>query len=128
MSFLLPPIEPGQKVRLSDVDPRDAGGLNKKQGKQICRENAEALDDLAYRLYAENERALLVVLQGMDTAGKDGVIRHVLKAVDPQATQVVPFKRPGDEELDHDFLWRVHRKVPRKGNIGIFNRSHYEDD
>ena len=89
--------------------------------------HAAALDELAYRLYAEHRRALLVVLQGMDTSGKDGTIRHVMSGVSPQTCKVVSFKQPNSEELEHDFLWRVHRAVPPNGQIGIFNRSHYED-
>ena len=80
-----------------------------------------------YRLYAENGRAVLPVLQGMDTAGKDGTIRTVMTGINPQSCQIVPFKQPSHKELDHDFLWRIHKDVPRRGNIGIFNRSHYED-
>jgi PPK2 family polyphosphate:nucleotide phosphotransferase len=82
---------------------------------------------LAYRLYAENKRSLLVILQGIDAAGKDGTIRVVMSSVNPQSCQVVSFKAPSAEELDHDFLWRIHRAVPRHGDIGIFNRSQYED-
>ena len=85
------------------------------------------LDDLGYRLYAENRRSLLLVLQGMDTAGKDGTIRHVMQGFNPQSCQVASFKQPGVDELAHDFLWRIIGRRPRKGFIGIFNRSHYED-
>ena len=85
------------------------------------------LDDLGYRLYAENRRSLLLVLQGMDAAGKDGTIRHVMQGFNPQTCQVTAFKQPGVDELAHDFLWRIAVAVPRKGFIGIFNRSHYED-
>jgi PPK2 family polyphosphate:nucleotide phosphotransferase len=121
-------VEPGTPIRLADFDPRDdSGGKSKKQAKQELDENTAALRDLAYRLYAENRRALLLILQGMDTAGKDGTIRSVMQSVSPQSCQVIPFKQPSHEELDHDFLWRIHRAAPRKGNIGIFNRSHYED-
>jgi PPK2 family polyphosphate:nucleotide phosphotransferase len=89
--------------------------------------NAARLADLAYRLYAEDKRALLLVLQGMDTAGKDGTIRSVMSGINPQSCQIVSFKQPSAEELDHDFLWRIHKAVPRHGQIGIFNRSQYED-
>jgi PPK2 family polyphosphate:nucleotide phosphotransferase len=85
------------------------------------------LDSLQYLLYAEHKHALLVVLQGVDTAGKDGTIRHVMSGVSPQGCRVVSFKVPSAEELAHDFLWRIHRAVPPHGDIGIFNRSHYED-
>jgi len=78
-------------------------------------------------LYADDKRSILLVLQGMDTAGKDGTIRNVMRGMNPTSCRVNSFKRPSEEELDHDFLWRVHKVVPRRGNIGIFNRSHYED-
>ena len=119
--------EPGQPVKLEQWDPSEAGDFTKQDAAPLSAENVQALDELAYRLYAENARSLLIVLQGMDTAGKDGVIRHVMAGINPQCAEVVPFKRPSDEELDHDFLWRIHQKVPPRGNIGIFNRSHYED-
>ena len=119
--------EPGQPVKLEQWDPSEAGDFTKQDAAPLSAENVQALDELAYRLYAENARSLLIVLQGMDTAGKDGVIRHVMAGINPQCAEVVPFKRPSDEELDHDFLWRIHQKVPPRGNISIFNRSHYED-
>ena len=121
-------VSPGTQVRLKDFHPRHVeGDWNKKSaGKQVGQDVA-VIADLAYRLYAENRRALLLVLQGMDTAGKDGTIRHVMRGVNQQSCQVVPFKQPSLEELDHDFLWRIHREVPRRGNIGIFNRSQHED-
>ena len=118
---------PGKPVKLAHRDPSEAGEFNKQDAAPISAENVQALDELAYRLYAENTRSLLIVLQGMDTAGKDGVIRHVMTGINPQCAEVVPFKRPSDEELDHDFLWRVHKRVPPRGSVGIFNRSHYED-
>jgi PPK2 family polyphosphate:nucleotide phosphotransferase len=92
-----------------------------------CQDQLKELDKLQYLLFAENRRALLVVLQGMDTSGKDGTIRHVMRGVSPLGVTVKAFKKPNEEELAHDFLWRVHRAVPRSGYIGIFNRSHYED-
>ena len=108
--------------------PTTRGGIkNKKQAQAELEENIAVLDDLGYRLYAENRRSLLLVLQGMDTAGKDGTIRHVMQGFNPQSCQVTSFKQPGVDELAHDFLWRIGRAVPRKGFIGIFNRSHYED-
>jgi PPK2 family polyphosphate:nucleotide phosphotransferase len=122
------PFAPGTKIVLSEIDPRRVvGDWNKASAREQVKENTIATADLAYRLYAENRRALLIVLQGMDTSGKDGTIRHVMSGINPQMCQVVPFKQPSHEELDHDFLWRIHRAVPRRGNIGIFNRSHYED-
>ena len=119
---------PGQEIRLRDFDADYTGGLTK--GKRVQAEldkNVAKLDDLGYRLYAEGRRSLLLVLQGMDTAGKDGTIRHVMQGFNPQSCQVASFKQPGVEELAHDFLWRIYRAAPRKGFIGIFNRSHYED-
>jgi PPK2 family polyphosphate:nucleotide phosphotransferase len=121
-------VAPGTKFRLADFDAGYTGGIkNKKKAEQELDENIAALDDLGYRLYAENRRALLLVLQGMDTSGKDGTIRHVMRGFNPQSCQITSFKQPSIEELDHDFLWRVARAVPRKGHVGIFNRSHYED-
>ena len=117
----------GTRVRLKDFDTRETSGLAKEESLPIGEGDTRIIGDLAYKLYAENDRALLIVLQGMDTAGKDGTIRHIMRCVNAQATEVIPFKKPSSEELDHDFLWRVHKKVPARGNIGIFNRSHYED-
>ena len=117
----------GSNIRLEDFDTRSTSGTIKKEARQVCEENSEAIGNLSYRLYAENKRSVLIVLQGMDTAGKDGAIRHIMQGVNAQATEVHPFKKPSSLELDHDFLWRVYQKVPARGNIGIFNRSHYED-
>ena len=121
-------VQPGDKIRLKDIPSRlSDSGFNKKSAYKRIAENAEVMAGLAKRLYAENKRSILLVLQGMDTAGKDGTIRSVMRGMNPTSCQVVSFKKPSEEELDHDFLWRVHRTVPRRGNIGIFNRSHYED-
>lgn len=87
----------------------------------------ERMHELQERLYAESEQALLVVLQAMDAGGKDGTIEHVFRGMNPQGVRVASFKAPTDEELAHDFLWRIHQRVPRKGDVGVFNRSHYED-
>ena len=103
------------------------GKFSKKSAYRRIEENVEVMADLAKRLYAENQRSILLVLQGMDTAGKDGTIRAVMRGMNPTSCQVSSFKKPSEEELDHDFLWRIHQRVPRRGNIGIFNRSHYED-
>lgn len=119
---------PGTDIRLDDLDPGYTGGIaGKKDAQEELEENTQALADLGYRLYAENRRALLVVLQGMDTSGKDGTIRHAMKGFNPQSCQVTAFKTPSAEELDHDFLWRIHRAAPGRGEVGVFNRSHYED-
>ena len=117
-----------RKVRLADFDPDYVGGVeDKPQAEKELHNNVTALAELGYRLYAEGKRSLLVVLQGMDTSGKDGTIRHAMRGFNPQSCQVTSFKQPSAEELAHDFLWRIGRAVPRRGFIGIFNRSHYED-
>jgi PPK2 family polyphosphate:nucleotide phosphotransferase len=119
---------PGKPVCLKDFDANYTGGIkDKKHAAAKLQENLEVLADLGYRLYAEGSRSLLLVLQGMDSSGKDGTIRHVMQGFNPQSCQVTAFKQPGVEELAHDFLWRINRGVPRKGFVGIFNRSHYED-
>jgi PPK2 family polyphosphate:nucleotide phosphotransferase len=121
-------IEPGKRVRLGRYDPDATPGYKSKELSQGALErNLEHLRDLQYLMYAENKHALLVVLQGMDAAGKDGTIRNVMSGLNPQGVDVTPFKAPSTEELDHDYLWRIHRNVPPRGDIGIFNRSHYED-
>jgi PPK2 family polyphosphate:nucleotide phosphotransferase len=121
-------LPPGQEFHLHKFDPRQVeGDWTKESAAEQIEANVAATRDLAYRLYAENRRSILLVLQGMDTAGKDGTIRTLLTGINPQSCQVVSFKQPGQEELDHDFLWRIHLYTPRRGNIGIFNRSQYED-
>ena len=121
-------VKPGKKVRLSDWDPEDTLGWDKgHKTKETLEKTIEKLDKLQYLLYAEHKRALLIVLQGLDAAGKDGTIRHVMAGVNPQGCKVTPFKKPSVEEAEHDYLWRVHKAVPERGDIGIFNRSHYED-
>jgi PPK2 family polyphosphate:nucleotide phosphotransferase len=122
----IPPV--GAPVQLSDFDPRYvAPDWDKKSASAQITENTAISSNLAYKLYAEDRRAILLVLQGMDTSGKDGTIRTVMSGVNPQSFQITSFKTPSSVELDHDFLWRVHHAVPRRGEIGIFNRSHYED-
>ncbi len=121
-------ITPGSKFRLKDHDPNDTGELNDdRQARKLLEADVERLAGLHEKLYADNRYAVLVVLQGMDASGKDGTIKHVMTGLNPQGVQVTSFKVPSEEELDHDFLWRIHRALPRRGNIGIFNRSHYED-
>lgn len=119
-------VKPGAKVDLSKYDPADKLGFEKSDGEAFVLANREKMSELHELLWADNSKALLVVLQGMDTSGKDGVIRHCLTGLNPQGCKVVSFKVPSEEEADHDFLWRVHMRVPGKGEIGIFNRSHYE--
>ncbi|HUW82648.1 MAG TPA: polyphosphate kinase 2 family protein [Phycisphaerae bacterium] len=121
-------VKPGGDVNLNEWEPDDTAGFDrKKQAKPVMKENLKRLSELQYLLYAENKRSVLIVLQAMDAAGKDGTIRHVMGPLNPQSCRVVSFKAPSEEELAHDFLWRIHRATPRKGQIGIFNRSHYED-
>jgi PPK2 family polyphosphate:nucleotide phosphotransferase len=121
-------VDPERGVRLATVDPDESEHYAKK--KDVTDEldkQRKRIRDLQARLYAEHERALLIVLQAMDTGGKDGTIKGVFQGVNPQGCQVSSFKAPSAEELDHDFLWRYHQRVPGKGMIQIFNRSHYED-
>jgi PPK2 family polyphosphate:nucleotide phosphotransferase len=121
-------VPAGESVRLTDHDPDYTGDFpNKKRARRALKQLTRRLIELQYLLYAENARALLIVLQGMDAAGKDGTIRRVMRGMNPQGTTVTSFKQPSAEELDHDFLWRIHKAVPRRGDVGIFNRSHYED-
>jgi PPK2 family polyphosphate:nucleotide phosphotransferase len=121
-------IEPGEKVSLAAIDPDETEHYRKK--KQVAKElekQRRRIQGLQARLYAENERGLLIVLQAMDTGGKDGTIKHVFSGVNPQGCRVSSFRTPSAEESNHDFLWRYHKSVPARGRIGIFNRSHYED-
>ena len=125
-------IKPGTPVKLGAFDPDDTGDYkktdrDKDKAKTATTVLTEKLDRLQERLYAHGTRALLIVLQGMDTSGKDGTIKSVMSGVNPQGCRVVSFKTPSSKELSHDFLWRVHQEAPPKGYIGIFNRSHYED-
>jgi PPK2 family polyphosphate:nucleotide phosphotransferase len=124
-SYLIPPHT---KVKLSHYDPEKTGKFRSKEhADDVLRKHQEKLSELQELLYADASQAVLVVLQGLDAAGKDGTIRHIFTGVNPQGCQVTSFKQPTPEEMRHDFLWRVHRAVPAHGMIGIFNRSHYED-
>jgi PPK2 family polyphosphate:nucleotide phosphotransferase len=122
-------LKPGEHVKIEDWDPRDTSAFD--GGKQEAKERIITLngklESLQEVLYAENKHKILVVLQGMDTSGKDGVIRRVFEGANPQGVRVANFKAPTAEELARDFLWRIHRQVPARGEIVIFNRSHYED-
>jgi PPK2 family polyphosphate:nucleotide phosphotransferase len=121
-------IEPGKRAHLGRRDPADLKAFpDRDAAEKQSVKDGEAIDKLQDRLFAEGKRAVLVVLQGIDTAGKDGTIKHVFKEAGPLGVTVTPFKRPSEEELSHDFLWRAHLAAPRRGFIGIFNRSHYED-
>jgi PPK2 family polyphosphate:nucleotide phosphotransferase len=120
-------VTPGTRVRLARRDPTATYGWAKAKAEPELARQLDRLADLQDRFWAESKRAVLVVLQGIDSAGKDGTINKVMEAFNPQGCPVTSFKVPSTEELAHDYLWRVHRAVPRKGEIGIFNRSHYED-
>jgi len=121
-------VKPGAKVKIADLDTVRADLFaDKKDAEKLAAEHALAINALQDRLFAERKRALLVVLQGIDTSGKDGTVRGVFNATGPLGVTVTPFGRPTEEELAHDYLWRVHAVTPKKGFIGIFNRSHYED-
>ena len=121
-------VKPGHAVRLADRDPAWTGDFkDKDDARDALGANIARMDELQNLLYAQRKYALLIVLQGMDASGKDGTIRHVMTGLNPQSCNVKSFKEPTPEELDHDFLWRIHRAVPGRGEIGIFNRSHYED-
>lgn len=121
-------VPPDKKINLEKYDPADTLGYdNDKKTEAKLDKQLKQLDELQNLFYAEKKRALLIVLQGMDAAGKDGTVRHVMSGVSPQGCSVKSFKVPNSEELAHDFLWRIHKAVPEKGMFGIFNRSQYED-
>jgi PPK2 family polyphosphate:nucleotide phosphotransferase len=123
-------ISPGQGVDLSAIDPGEKmlfSGLGKDEATLQFRDLQDRLRDMQKMLYAQNRHRVLVVMQAMDTGGKDGCIKHVFSHIDPQGIRVHSFKKPSDEELAHDFLWRIHARVPQRGQMVIFNRSHYED-
>ncbi len=125
-------VKPNSQLNLNTCDPNDTGEYKKtdqgkEKAKDITAQLISRLDELQERLFANGNRAVLIILQGMDTSGKDGTIKSVMSGLNPQGCKVVAFKAPSSEELGHDFLWRVHQKAPSKGQIGIFNRSHYED-
>lgn len=121
-------VKPGKKVRLSDFSTTTTDGIaDKAAGELLLANHTSQLADLQQVFYASQSKALLIVLQGMDTAGKDGVIRHIFSGINPQGCNVSSFKVPTPEEARHDFLWRIQKETPARGMIGIFNRSHYED-
>ena len=121
-------VKPGSKIRLKHFDPGYRGKHEShKSALSEIQENLQKMDQLQYLMYAESKHSLLIVLQGLDAAGKDGVVRHVLTGMNPEGCVSVNFKQPTKEERAHDFLWRVHPHVPAKGSVAIFNRSHYED-
>jgi PPK2 family polyphosphate:nucleotide phosphotransferase len=129
-SRLLEPlcITKGEKFRLKDYDPADTEDLkDKKRAQELLENGIEHLTRMQAKLYAQNSWALLLIFQGMDAAGKDGAIKHVMSGVSPQGSEVHAFKAPSEEELSHDYLWRAHKCMPERGKIGIFNRSYYEE-
>ena len=129
MNFSKYRVKPGSKVDLKDWDPSDKSAVPADKAERVQRldDLSEQINQLQDLLYAAQEEGVLIVLQGMDTSGKDGTIRHVFKAADPLGVRAVAFKAPSPVELAHDFLWRVHAQVPGRGEMVIFNRSHYED-
>jgi PPK2 family polyphosphate:nucleotide phosphotransferase len=120
-------VKPGKKVDLDSWKTNDDGDWERAEAERRTEELNGRLEELQELLYAEGKHKVLVVIQATDTGGKDGTIRHVFDKVNPQGVKVASFKRPTDEELAHDYLWRVHQKTPKSGEITIFNRSHYED-
>lgn len=123
-------VDPAGAFRLDEFPTRDPSGIetDKKHGKhELLPERRDEIRDLQRLLYAEKERSVLLVLQGTDTSGKDGTIRHVMRGITPSGVQVTAFSAPSTNELAHDYLWRVHAACPARGRIGVFNRSHYED-
>lgn len=119
-------VKPDERVSLKDIDPRDTHGLTHDDGESRLAAMGPKLTELEELHYAAGQDGILIVLQGLDTAGKDGTIRHVMAQFNPASCRVEAFKEPTSEELAHDFLWRIHRATPPKGSIAIFNRSHYE--
>jgi PPK2 family polyphosphate:nucleotide phosphotransferase len=121
-------VPPGKKIDLQDYDPADTGKFENKESAQI-KLAAGVLQLAEYQniLYAQNKFSVLIIFQAMDAAGKDSTIKHVMSGVNPQGCQVFSFKSPSTEELDHDYLWRIHKCLPERGRIGIFNRSYYEE-
>jgi PPK2 family polyphosphate:nucleotide phosphotransferase len=121
-------VEDGTKFRLKDFDPGDTGKFHsKRHAEQLLAKGIESLADSQDKLYAQNRSGVLLIFQGMDAAGKDGAIKHVMSGVNPQGVEVYSFKTPSTEELSHDYLWRTMRRAPARGQIGIFNRSYYEE-
>ena len=121
-------VEPGRRVRLPhDFDSAGSREVSVKEAKQVLRQGVGLLAEYQMRLAAQDTNGVVMVLQAMDAAGKDGTIRHVMSGVNPQGVQVSSFKVPSSEDLDHDYLWRYQRRLPERGNIGIFNRSYYEE-
>ena len=121
-------VKPGTRVNLKTIDPDSTKGkLDKKAAEKRVKKLQQRMDELQYLLFAEGKRSLLICLQALDAGGKDGVLRHVITSMNPQGCRVASFKEPSAEEAEHDFLWRVEKQVPSRGEVVVFNRSHYED-
>lgn len=121
-------VSKGKNFRLKDYDPQDTAHIqDKEHAEGLLKQGVERLAELQDKLYAHNHWSLLLIFQAMDAAGKDGAIKHVMSGINPQGCQVYSFKKPSDEDMDHDFLWRTNRCMPERGRIGIFNRSYYEE-
>ena len=121
-------VAENKKFRLADIDPADTWKIKSKdQAQEWLEKGVARLSELQEQLYAKNQWAVLLILQAMDAAGKDGTIKHVMSGINPQGCEVFAFKAPSAEELNHDFLWRTNRCLPERGRIGIFNRSYYEE-
>lgn len=119
---------PGSTISVGDFKSDYTGDVDgKNQGKNDLEENIELMQSLQHKLYAHNRYSVLIIFQAMDAAGKDGTIKNVMSGLNPQGTQVFSFKTPSSEELDHDYLWRIYQRLPERGNLGIFNRSYYEE-
>jgi len=121
-----PLVKPGSTIKLKERNPADSGGLKKEDTASIVADYQRRMCELQGLLYAASDQALLIILQGIDTSGKDGTTNHVLAAVNVTGCRIVGFKQPSAEELAHDYLWRIHQQLPRRGELVVFNRSHYE--
>jgi PPK2 family polyphosphate:nucleotide phosphotransferase len=121
-------VQPGAPIRLAEIDPNDTNGFKEKDdARELHAQNLHKVEILQEKLAASRSYAILIVLQGMDSSGKDGVIKHVMSGINPQGVDVHAFKQPTENELSHDFLWRTQAALPERGRIGIFNRSYYEE-
>jgi PPK2 family polyphosphate:nucleotide phosphotransferase len=120
-------VERGKHFRIQDFDPGDTGGWHEEEAGEALQKGIAQMAELQDKLYAQNQWSLLLVIQAMDAAGKDGLIKHVMSGVNPEGCQVYSFKKPSEAELQHDFLWRTTCALPERGHIGIFNRSYYEE-
>src|SRR6476646_5797856 len=117
----------GKRVSLDDIDPGDTGGMSKEEAEKRLPAMQERLGELHNLLYGAAHQSLLIILQGLDTAGKDGSTKHLMQGLNPVGCEITSFKQPTAEELAHDFLWRIHPHTPALGQVSVFNRSHYED-